>query len=248
MRITEEELKDFHQRKTSRSVRARSDCLTEEVMLRAAKKKLSGPERKLVVAHLRDCSDCSREYRVAHSARQWSAQVSPFMPGADPAARQPEIRPGSPAWLAYLKGLASLRGWRAAALVATVVIAVGLSWAIYRQLQQSNGPAPNRIGTERGNGVSTMQVDPAERATLSEPPQRLSWSAVASAESYQVALYDFQLTPLWESEPLTSTTVQIPESVRKGLSPGRVTYWRVIITSGIERRQSKLFEFSLTSK
>jgi hypothetical protein len=89
-----------------------------------------------------------------------------------------------------------------------------------------------------------MKVDPPDRAQLSEAPRRLTWSEVKGAEGYEVALYDFELTLIWESPQVNDPSIQIPDSVRTGLLKGPI-YWRVIITSGVERRQSDLFQFLL---
>jgi hypothetical protein len=88
-----------------------------------------------------------------------------------------------------------------------------------------------------------MKIDPPDQASLAEAPLQLSWTEVASAESYKVVVYDFELTPIWESPQVSATSIQIPDSIRASLKRGQRTYWRVIANSGAQRRQSDLFQF-----
>ena len=73
----------------------------------------------------------------------------------------------------------------------------------------------------------------------------LSWSPNPAAASYTVVLYDAQLTPIWESEPLTSPTVTLPREVRDGIVAEVVYFWRVISIVGGERLQSPVHRFTV---
>jgi hypothetical protein len=92
-----------------------------------------------------------------------------------------------------------------------------------------------------------MNVEPRHQAVLAEAPRQLSWPAVESAERYQILLYDAELTVIWEGPLANSTSVVLSEPVRQQLRRGHRYYWRVIVISGIDRRQSKLFQFSLSA-
>jgi hypothetical protein len=70
---------------------------------------------------------------------------------------------------------------------------------------------------------------------------------VESAEHYQVALYDFESTLIWESVPVTETAVIIPEPVRERLLPSRPYYWRVFVQTDAESHQSALLQFVITT-
>lgn len=244
MKLTEEDLKELNRQRTARSVRGQAECLAEELLFRAAAKELTRQERKRVIQHLRACSDCAREYHIVHSARQWAGQVAPAFGGQATGAQVPARRGRWATWLqAPWNQIVAAPRWRAAAVIAALVIAVGVTLIAWPGMQRGEGPVPG----ERGGGRPAMRVDPPDFAELGEVPRQLSWSQVESAESYQVMLYDFELTPIWESPAVTGTSVQIPESVRAGLQRGRPTYWRVIVSSGIERRWSALFQFTLTT-
>lgn len=240
MRFTKEQLEDFYRQETARSVRGKADCLPEELLLRAAASELTPEERHSVLGHLSTCSDCAREYRLARSSKQWASEVAPTLVGRSDA---PYV---SPAQVAHARPLAAIWNkimfvptWRAAALAAMVVITAGVSLVVWRAMQPVGRPEP----LERGSAGLVIKVDPPDRAQLSEAPRRLTWSEVQGAEGYEVALYDFELTLIWESPQVNDPSIQIPDSVRTVLK-GPI-YWRVIITSGVERRQSDLFQFLL---
>lgn len=241
MKLTEAELKELYRRRTARLVRGPAECLTEELLRRAAARVLTQDERERVIHHLRSCSDCAREYRIVHSSKEWAWQVAPAFGQSAETVKSQGWSPGPLA--AFWNTIMSAPAWRSGALAAVVVIAVGASLIVWRATHPVGRPAP----VERGRAGLAMKVDPPDRALLNEVPWRLSWSEVKSAESYQVALYDFELTTVWESPQLKATSVQIPDSIRARFANGRPVYWRVIISSGIELRQSDLFQFQLAS-
>lgn len=241
MKLTEEQIKELYRRRTARLVRGPAECLTEELLRCTAARELTQDERERVIHHLRSCSDCAREYRIAHSSKQWASQVAPAF---GQSAETVKIQGWSPGPLAaFWNRIMSAPTWRAGALAAVIVITVGASVIVWR----ATHPVGRPDSAERGGAGLAMKIDPPDRAVLNEVPGRLSWSDVKSAESYQVALYDFELTPVWESPQLKATSVQIPDSIRARFAKGRPVYWRVIISSGIERRQSDLFQFGLAS-
>lgn len=244
MKLTSEALNELYQQQTARSTRGQAECLTEETLLRAATGELSRSERQCVADHLMVCSDCAEEYRLIRSLKPWAEQVAAASGEPAPEAKAAGKPLRWAAWVQTLwEQLVWLPKWRAAAVIAMIVVAVGATLTLWRARQPGVEPVPS----ERGEVSVTMTVEPPNRAVLREPPERLAWSAVESAESYQVVLYDFESTPIWESPPVTRTAVQLPEAVRQGLPRGQPTYWRVIVVSGIERRQSELFQFVLTT-
>jgi hypothetical protein len=244
MKLTEAELKELYRRQSARSARGQAECLTEELLRRAAARELTQDERGRVIQHLRNCSDCAREYRVVHSTKEWTSQVAPSFIDQSAGTKTVETPGRRARLLAPLSNwnkIIRAPMWRAGALAAIVVIAVGASLIVWRATH--HGPE----SIERGSPGLAMKTDPPDRAQLNEVPRRLSWSEVKPAESYQVVLYDFELTPIWESPQVKTTSVEIPDQIRAMLGQRRPVYWRVIITSGIERRQSDLFQFMSAS-
>jgi hypothetical protein len=90
MRLDSEGLRELYQRETARSARRSSgDCLTEDMMARAAAGELKQSERESVADHLATCSDCAKEYRAIKSLRSWTDEASA---GED---APPLVRPAS---------------------------------------------------------------------------------------------------------------------------------------------------------
>jgi hypothetical protein len=236
MKLNEEQLKELYQQSAGRAA-PNPDCLQEELLQRAAARELSDHERLRVVAHLRGCADCSRNYRIAHATRQWVAESSPLLE-ANPGKRQPIKDSAAQLWWRQL--LQGLGGRRAgfAALALLIVVGSFIGWRMTR-------PGGVEIPAERGSSNVQLTTVPPDKALLEEVPAQLSWSKVEIAESYQMTLYDFELTPVWESPQTSATSVQLPDSVRAKLPRGQIIYWRVTFLAGIERRQSGLFQFTL---
>src|SRR5215831_13767250 len=75
MKLSQDELRDVIRSQTARSVTAPPECLSEEVLMRAAARELDAVEREQVASHLAGCADCVRNYRIAHSVKLWSDQI-----------------------------------------------------------------------------------------------------------------------------------------------------------------------------
>lgn len=128
-----------------------------------------------------------------------------------------------------------------AAIAALLLVAFAVGLALWRM----SAPGYNPTENIRGSGGLVERVEPPDGAQLDEAPRELSWSAVESAEEYQVALYDSASTPIWESGPVSETSIPLPERVRQNLKRGEPLYWRVIARRGIDRRRSELFRFMI---
>jgi hypothetical protein len=234
MKLNEEKLKELYaQRQVERG--RPDECVSQELLRRAAARELTEVERARVVAHLRACSQCARDYRIAHSTRQWAAQVAPLL-GNGARERETIADSASQAWW---RQLLQPLGGRTAAFAGLALMVIAISFIAWRATR----PIPVEAPGERGSSNVKLTITPADKASLEEAPAQLTWSKVESADSYQVTLYDFELTPVWESHQLSATSVQLPDSVRAQLPPGQIIYWRVSFLTGIERRQSNLFQF-----
>jgi hypothetical protein len=221
MRLNDLELRNLYQRRTAR--RGMHDgCPAPEELVRAALGDLDAEQRGRLADHLVGCSDCSREVLLLRSLRP--AEVAG--PGPSVARALPRSR--------------------LLALAAGLVLAAGLSWLLWPQAWRFEAPPPVQRGEETPalSPAPAIQVEPRHGAALAEPPERLSWEPEAEA-SYRVVLYDFELTVLWESPKLTTASVQLSPELRERLRRGRIHFWRVFVESGLERRQSRLYEFTL---
>ncbi|HWP45269.1 MAG TPA: zf-HC2 domain-containing protein, partial [Blastocatellia bacterium] len=214
MRLSSEELKRLYQHETARSTRPGADCPGAELLLQLAEGELSREERERVADHLVACSDCAHEYRIISSA-------CPSQERAASAAR------ASGAGVSFFSAPLA----RALAVAAMVLIAIGASIIVWQMGRGGAGPGE----VVRGGRPLLESVVPEDRSVLGEAPAHLSWTAAEAADSYQVVLYDYQSTPIWESEPAAATSITIPEAVRQRLGRGKPIYWRVITQRGLDR-------------
>ena len=126
--------------------------------------------------------------------------------------------------------------WRWVTVAAAVLMAVGLSWMLWRR------PVVDSVY----RGVEpTIRVSPSSGAVLDRAPTELRWMAAELVESYQVVLYDFESTQIWESPRVREPVITLPRAVLDRLQPGRRYYWRVVYWRGIERQPSALFQFQV---
>ena len=77
MRLDSEGLRELYQRETSRSARgSAADCLTADMLARAAAGELNQSEREQTADHLVTCSDCAQDYRAVVSLKSWAGAAA----------------------------------------------------------------------------------------------------------------------------------------------------------------------------
>ena len=76
MRLDSEGLRAIYRQETSRARRAAGDCLSEDLLARAAAGELDQAARESTADHLAICSDCAKEYRAIKSLKPWADEVS----------------------------------------------------------------------------------------------------------------------------------------------------------------------------
>jgi hypothetical protein len=247
MKLTEEKLREIFQQQTARKTPRQAECLTEDQFMRAATGEMSSEERRSVARHLVTCIDCTEQYQALRSLETWaedarrvlspSAEASPARGGRGRLQRL-----GGSVAAFWQRLIWEPRARRVAAIAVMIVVAAS-SAVIWQSIRNKELPA----STARARVSPRLSVDPPDRATISQPPEKLAWSDMEQAITYRVVLYDFQSTPIWESSSLREASAKLPESVRQQMLRNQPYYWRVFAEDAIDQRQSELFQFTLTA-
>jgi len=238
--LDDADLQQLYRRGTSRIAGKPHGCPSDEALLKVLTGAATSLERQALADHLVRCSDCAEEYRIASDLKPWAAAAADRLAPVQGAPQRSGFRLGAPqagSWRPWLGAFS----WRRVATV-TAVLALTLGGVA---LWQTMPPAP---ASDRGRSSMTLSAQPPDRAVLPSPPDVLAWSAVPGAESYQVILYDFESTPVWESPPITDARVSLPADTRGAIQPGTPYYWRIIVSIGIDRVPSDLFQFTVTAR
>jgi hypothetical protein len=139
MKLTAEEMRRHYQHQTARFTAGRAECLSEDVMTRAAAGELSQAERELIADHLIVCSDCVEEYRLLRELKPWAerAALSAFeselvvQPASVLLGKEDRIVPHRPSWAQRLTGFFHARSATyAVAAVLLVISLAGAAWII----------------------------------------------------------------------------------------------------------------------
>jgi hypothetical protein len=235
MRLTSDQLRALYQRRTARTAGDRLACPDAATLSRAAAGDADAGDRGQLVGHLAECSSCAEEYRAALTIKAWAEQTAGEAGiGTRPASGEP----GSASARS-----ASVRRTRGRSLAAAAVIALAAGVVLWQVLSD---PLPV---SDRGEPALTplvTAVEPTHLQQLPEAPVRLRWSASVSADAYRVLVLDAESTRIWDSGAIVSTTVDLPGDVRDRLARGQPVYWQVTVVSGVDERQSRVFQFSIS--
>lgn len=214
MTLNERDLKQLYQRATARSGGGAS-CPDAETLALAAGGDLEESERLALADHLAACSDCVAEYRLLAPPRaeETDGEVRPFRP-----------RPAA---------------WRIAAIAASLVLASGITAAVWLG-GATDPPAPS----DRGAQPTGARVEPADGARLASPPGRLAWEPSGAARRYRVVIFDAESTPVWESAEVGEASLALPDDLRARLRDGRF-YWRFTTIGDGGPRESQTFQFDV---
>src|SRR5262245_17925983 len=218
MKLTSEELKALYQAQTRRSARGGAECLSDEMLARAASDNLSQTERERVADHLTACSDCAEEYRLARSLKPWAGQVAAST-SADAAVAQHQTE---------MPGRAPQTGWRqllsapfravyfpAAVAAVLLIVSVMLGFWI-ASLRRENARLVADLNGQRATRDQTAETEAEARRRLEDTTRRAEQDKQQIAELRQTLdeLSRPQLNvPIIDLDPRDSTRGQSTPSV-----------------------------------
>lgn len=196
--------------------------------------------------HLEECPRCSS---ILHSFQAFLKAEG--VPGSDPADAEMRLSefiisnfektstdpsmavpvPGRPGFLAeFLHGLFRRPVWVVAVLV---IVAAGMLW--WQPWIQDQPVLRSTTPAETG-----IPLDLAPPQALEDGSLRLAWQPFDGADSYEVRLYDGDLSELTRIGPLTKTTMVLTRSMLPAGVPAAML-WRVVaLDEGDKIAASKL--------
>jgi hypothetical protein len=203
-------------REGSRASGERSQCPKAEDLALLKTSDILAEERARLVNHLSTCSDCAEEFHIASEGADLVAR-------AKSPARKLVFQPH---WVAAI-----------AAILAAMALG-GLLW--YKQTVAIPG------GTERGEVTNETIVHPEDGSTLQGVPDEISWSSVASVDSYTFVLYDYELSEIYSVDTSLPRAILTPE-VKTKLRPAQVYYWKVRYQTPDGPAETRLYRFSISN-
>jgi len=166
MKLTETELKGLVTGAFEHGALPR-ECLSEELVLRAASGQLDRRERGKVASHLSICSDCVLAYRIAHDVRTWAEQTeiaTAFEPSATVGhdTRGIRVLPTTPA--ENLRRQPLYRRTLPYALAASVIVlaVLGGSLAWLHRIDSRNAARLNTQLAERDQTIAELKQSVAD--------------------------------------------------------------------------------------
>jgi hypothetical protein len=180
----------------------RGNCPSAEELADAAAGRLDDSRRPAIAAHVAECADCAEEYRLAQALRPWAESAA-------------GVRPRSPA---RPSASATTSRWRAYALAASVLLAIGgaAAWFVPRMQQGERAAGPS-------SPASTAPVTTAGARELESLRQQLADT------SRRVAEYEGQIAELRERVNGLSPQVNVavidlePDTSRGAADPAATT-------------------------
>jgi hypothetical protein len=218
MKVTSEDLKSLYQKGTTRS--AEVDCLSAEMMMRAATGEMNDEERGRVVDHLGTCSDCAWEFRLLRALKPWAEETGQSFASAaeqrlhpEPATTRPplrgvgeEIAQRPPLWqrISAVLTPGRTRAALATQLLFLVLLVLG-GWLILTR--QVNSNLNNQlVERDRALDSANRSLDEARRQLEEAIRQRDQAMAATNSKQYGEEIARLRRT----IDDLTSPQLDIP--------------------------------------
>ena len=195
-------------------------------------------ERSAVESHLASCRLC-RERLIALYDEAEEAHFEETAPSS--LVRRVTKSPVA----GHISLINSLRPYVPLALAATVLISVGLSFFVYRNIR-SPSEKPSAGGIRRSNGATNelALVSPVSGAELNQGPAEFRWADAGEGARYEFTLTD-EKGDIIVQEKLTTRSLAI-DTTKLRLTPQRNYYWSVSarLPNGTTR-ESSIARFTL---
>ena len=185
---------------------------------------LSAAETEALESHYLTCARCQAELRLGAAIRNVLPEVQAASRGGD-------------------AGATDVAGWRFGRRARIGAVATAIA-AVLAGVLLFNPSEVERPGHR--DAVPGSDAVPALEAPIgaTEAIETFSWTAVASADLYQVTLYDGAGSVIWEVET-PETRAVLPDSVR--LERGGLYLWQVAARVGWDRWvNSEMARFTVT--
>ena len=226
MRLSNEELTGLYQQDTARTKRERTECLTSELLVRAAAGELDPSEREMMADHMISCADCAAEYRGLLPLRAWADAAATSVSEARPEPKLASIPLSGPSSIHGLERTITARSsihdfffsfrvpYAVAALLMVLSLALIAALIAQRRVNQS---LVARLNERRPEGVpGTVAHSPDSngelRRQLDEATRRAEREAVARAAAQEeLARRQSQQNTRENSSQPNGTQTQIAE-------------------------------------
>lgn len=181
MQLSDEDLKDLWQTETRRGTN-RSECLSSEALMRAGANELNAPEAERIAVHLAACADCTEEYKIAMSVRDWATETA--TQNTAPVVRtaaQPNL------WSRFLALFNPLTATLAAASL-LLSLTLGAAWVSFRRQNQTLMAQVEQQRTELNTAAALKtQLEELQRQQA-ELTAKLTQQQTAGQEALQAEI------------------------------------------------------------
>ena len=205
-----------------------AQCLSLEQLGRYADGALPADEQKLADTHLHHCLNCQAELALLQAVTSGAVRNGEADIVRDGVkrleARAGEIfvadrvqRPSPRRWLAF-------RMLPVAAMAAVLLIGVAIGAFYFSSRQRPPLPGSVTTGDETTRSLAIAVRGPVGDRV--DAPQTFEWVAVDRAVRYRVRLTEVDRREVW-SMSTSAVAVDLPDSVRTSMAPGRTLLWDV---------------------
>jgi hypothetical protein len=198
--------------------RDRERCPSPTEMVESFEPAASRHRKGRIIDHIAACPSCREEFLVLLEGRRRAAESIPS------AGLELDAEASTRASLRRDKARFPL--WRLAGAVAGLSLVIVSIVAVKHQWELSKALRSVRPGI--------ALLAPRTSQSVSKPIT-FRWKSQTPAESYILELFDDALLPVWTSDKLFASEIQIPPEVASSLFAGRTYYWMVTGFSGRDK-------------
>lgn len=236
MDLQEKEVRDILKNIPGQTSDRQMKCPESETLLQAVEGKLSRKEKFAIIDHVFKCPQCLRKFQAIKEFRAAGRslvkdkekielaeeEVKELMFIAGGKTRPPsEGRTSLSGKIARMSVFTRSSYKYLSLLAASVIIIIGLLLVF----QEST---PLGDGNIRGIRIGKAQLI-SPKGDYRQIPVKFEWKPVENAQEYQVKLYDEELTPVWTSSKIQSSTCMLPDEIFKKLRSNTPYFWKILV-------------------
>lgn len=238
MKLRAEDLKRIYQTSRQEPSFKTEGCPSDELLTKSFSAEVSEEEKCKIIDHVTGCASCHWKFEALREIFMGAHEIARSFEGV--SLSKEEVRQlknrakrkivmlekerlgkRGPGFKERVRALFSSHRFKYAPA------AVGGLMIILAALFVLRIPQNLRKDIIRGEEEQILELI-SPKGEIDRPPIIFTWKPYPKAVDYEVRLLDEELNPVWNSEKIQKTEIELPSALLPKMEKGKMFYWKVI--------------------